>query len=193
MRVDVGEISRNLTKLDTDLSNFESLYHSIFREVDIAKSYWNDGNANVFASKMEEEKSKSKELYDELSSRRDIYKYVRDEYSRSGNVINFDLNRKNDYLLRLNEAKWKLEEAKGKLRETIEEGLGNYSSGGAAYFVHIHNDVMDYYTRIIEECYSEVNRYLNDFENIERQTGKKIDELSNHSYSNYIPVKIPKV
>ncbi len=192
MKVNVGEMSDKLNSINNDLSEFENLYQSIFREVDIARGYWNDDNAEKFSSSMNNEKNQSIKLYQELSSRRDVYQFVKDEYSRSGNVITYDQNRKGDFLYRLGEAKSKINEAQNKLRETYESGLGFYSNFAAGSFQNVLNNVLDYYMRVLDDCYSEVNRYLSDFENIENRTKQKIDELQDYTYENYNPVKIPR-
>ena len=192
MKVNVGEMSSKINSINNDLSDFESLYQSIFREVDIARSYWNDSNAEKFSNSMINEKNQSIRLYQELSSRRDIYQFVKDEYSRSGNVITYDQNRKADFLYRLSEAKSKISEAQSKLRETYEGGLGYYCAGAAGYFNNVLANDLDYYMRVLDDCYSEVNRYLSDFENIENRTKQKIDNLRDYTYESYNPVKIPR-
>lgn len=192
MKINVLEMSNELKKLNDNLSDYEELYQSIFREVDIAKTYWNDGYAETFSNAMLNEKHQSDKLFQELSSRRNIYQYVRDEYSRSGNKISYDLNRKNDFYARMGDLKSKLSEAKNKLIEAYDGGLGYYSVSCAGGYQNFLNDTLEYYMRIVDECCSEVERYLSDFENIENQVGKKIGELPDSTFENYIPVDIPK-
>ena len=192
MKVNVGEMSDKLRKLNSNLSEFEGLYQSMFRETEIARSYWNDGYAEAFSNAMKNEKMQSDKLFQELSARRDVYQYVRDQYSRSGNKIEYDLNRKNDFYLRLGELKDKIGEARRKLIEAYDGGLGYYSVSCAGQYQYVLDNVFDYYIRIIDECRSELERYLSDFENIEIQTARKIDSLTESTFENYIPVDIPR-
>lgn len=192
MKINVGNMSDELNKLNNNLAEFQGLYQSIFREVEMARSYWNDNRAQVFSSSMGEEKQKSERLYQELSSRRDVFQYLRNEYGRSGNSISYDLNRKANFLGRLSEVRRNICDARDMLRRVYDDGLGAYSSGAAGGYQNLLYNDFDYYIGVIDDCYSEINRYLNDFDAIERQTTRMIDSLPDYTYDNYTAVEIPK-
>lgn len=190
MRVNVEQMREQLRKVNNDLSEYDNIRSSLFREIDMATTFWNDKRTRQFSQGISYEKNQASRLYNELTSRRDVYQYVADEYSRSGNVINYDPYRKGDLSSQLSSAKWRINDGINKLRDAFDSGLGYYSVSAAGTFQNVLNNELEYFKRILDECDSEVNRYLSTFDSIEREANRKVNRLTDYKFDEYNPIKI---
>ena len=110
MLVRVDNMRTQLNLLNKTLVNYEEDYRNFYNELNNASSYWQDPHAEKFFNNAKLEELKAKNTIEEITSLRDVYTYFVEKYENLGNRISFDLDKKEDCLLKLEKTLNQMEE-----------------------------------------------------------------------------------
>ncbi|MBR4618623.1 MAG: hypothetical protein IKO49_04900 [Bacilli bacterium] len=189
MKIYVSGINEELKKLDSYITEYEEVYLSMFHELGVAASNWCDTRATVFKNNMYDERIKTSKNFKMLTDKRDIFKYIKDEYSTIGNNIEVELNRKTEINNKINYTIALLQQALREYNDLYDSGLGYYSVQVASRLSRFKNAMTNYITTL-EKVQNEFNNYMNKIEEIENNVSKKINNMEYYKITSYTMQKL---
>ncbi len=110
MEINVGLLQKEYINLSKQLETFYDSYLNIYNDLKEANSAWQDYHARLFFNSVNNTKIKVNNTYDELSSLKDIYLYLINQYKSLGNKIKIDLKAKDEIIFNFNNFNDKLNE-----------------------------------------------------------------------------------
>ena len=173
MNINVSEIYNEITNLTALLDEYEKNYINLYKNYFDSAYYWKDQNSINFFNHLEMEKPKVKNTCDELNELKNIYEYIYDSYSKIGNKIYYN------------------QEKKSELAKNLQISLD------------IINDIIAYYNNLnlelnskeyilvsnelykaqdlkneFENMYNDLVHLMDNIDNIEAKTNEKISKIN---------------
>ncbi len=96
MEIKLEKLEVENDKLKQLLNEYENDYLNIYNELELNSSIWEGEEANEFNNKVETDKTKVKNTYEELKKLDDVYNCLINEYQSIGQNIFFDMDKKDE-------------------------------------------------------------------------------------------------
>lgn len=98
MEINVRNIKNKLINITKLIENYDIIILNLDNQYNQIASYWKDNNAINFLEITEEHSKKVKNMYLELTSLKELYEKLIEEYEKIGNKININLDEKDNIL-----------------------------------------------------------------------------------------------
>lgn len=172
MQVNVSSLKTNLDKLNSLADKYNLTYLNLYNELNNSKSYANSYKFRLFYNSVDKEKIATIDFYHEILALKKIYSFIFDNYSDIGQLIQFDLDKK-DYLYScFKDIKSKISVIRSKLNSINTSKfyeVSNYVKYAKGLLTAIQNNI-----NIIEKKYRDT---INKIDSIERKVSSSLNNL----------------
>lgn len=95
IEVNIDELRFQIDRLNQLLENYEMTILNLYNQENSTLTFWRDRKSLELSNNSVHEKAKVKNMLTELSSLKEVYKYIVEKYQQIGNKIQFNLNNQN--------------------------------------------------------------------------------------------------
>lgn len=172
MEINVLELYNEITNLSFLLEEHEKNTINLYRNYSYALDNWKDEKSFKFLSNLEREKAKEENVYNQIKDLKEIYKYIYNSYSKIGNKIYFNEDKKESLVDCLNEC---LDEIDNIINAYNSVNLELYSRE----YVILENELIKVNELKVQmkELVDSINNVLNNIINVEDTVNDRLSKI----------------
>lgn len=180
VEINIRSLNENITELNNIISEYNENCLNLFNIMKNLTTFWHDKNAKNFYDKLQIEEKNTNKIIKEIENKKNIYKYIYEEYNNLGNKIKCNLESKDIIISKIDNCISKLTEILN-IFKCID--ITSAYKGRAKIIKKqkkIEQLLIDY-----EDSKTKIKNFFNKIEQLEQSVNSKIENIENIKIDNF--------